>query len=233
MAAINWEEKMSYKIYLVEDDQNLNDILSSYLKKEGWEVKTFLKGETAREKITAEPDLWILDIMLPDIDGFQLISEIKKQDDNTPVIFISARDADLDRIIGLEKGSDDYLAKPFSPRELVIRVKNLLKRVYGKKDEEQSYSYAGYLIDFKGRRVVKKEENRDIELTAKEFDLLGFLFDNLQNALSREQIIKNVWGDNYYGSDRVVDDLVRRLRKKLPHAKIETVYGHGYRMVKQ
>jgi two-component system response regulator CssR len=81
--------------------------------------------------------------------------------------------------------------------------------------------------------VVKKEENRDIELTAKEFDLLGFLFDNLQNALSREQIIKNVWGDNYYGSDRVVDDLVRRLRKKLPHAKIETVYGHGYRMVKQ
>jgi len=224
---------MSYKIYLVEDDQNLNDILSSYLKKEGWEVKTFLKGETAREKITAEPDLWILDIMLPDIDGFQLISEIKKQNDNTPVIFISARDADLDRIIGLEKGSDDYLAKPFSPRELVIRVKNLLKRVYGKKDEEQSYSYAGYLIDFKGRRVVKKEENRDIELTAKEFDLLGFLFDNLQNALSREQIIKNVWGDNYYGSDRVVDDLVRRLRKKLPHAKIETVYGHGYRMVKQ
>jgi len=230
---MDWEEKMSYKIYLVEDDQNLNDILSSYLKKEGWEVKTFLKGETAREKITAEPDLWILDIMLPDIDGFQLISEIKKQDDNTPVIFISARDADLDRIIGLEKGSDDYLAKPFSPRELVIRVKNLLKRVYGKKDEEQSYSYAGYLIDFKGRRVVKKEENRDIELTAKEFDLLGFLFDNLQNALSREQIIKNVWGDNYYGSDRVVDDLVRRLRKKLPEAKIETVYGHGYRMVKQ
>jgi len=230
---MDWEEKMSYKIYLVEDDQNLNDILSSYLKKEGWEVKTFLKGETAREKITAEPDLWILDIMLPDIDGFQLISEIKKQNDNTPVIFISARDADLDRIIGLEKGSDDYLAKPFSPRELVIRVKNLLKRVYGKKDEEQSYSYAGYLIDFKGRRVVKKEENRDIELTAKEFDLLGFLFDNLQNALSREQIIKNVWGDNYYGSDRVVDDLVRRLRKKLPEAKIETVYGHGYRMVKQ
>jgi two-component system response regulator CssR len=205
----------------------------AYLKKEGWEVKTFLKGEMAREKITAEPDLWILDIMLPDIDGFQLISEIKKQNDNTPVIFISARDADLDRIIGLEKGSDDYLAKPFSPRELVIRVKNLLKRVYGKKDEEQSYSYAGYLIDFKGRRVVKKEENRDIELTAKEFDLLGFLFDNLQNALSREQIIKNVWGDNYYGSDRVVDDLVRRLRKKLPEAKIETVYGHGYRMVKQ
>ncbi|MFW6001404.1 MAG: response regulator transcription factor, partial [Halanaerobium sp.] len=221
---------MSYTIYLVEDDHNLNDILSSYLKKEGWKVKTFLKGETARDKITAKPDLWILDIMLPDIDGFQLISEIKEQNKNTPVIFISARDDDLDRIIGLEKGSDDYLAKPFSPRELVIRVKNLLRRVYGKKDIKQNYSYAGYLIDFRGRRVVKKKEKEDIELTAKEFDLLVFLLENIQIALSREQIIKNVWSDNYYGSDRVVDDLVRRLRKKMPAVKIETVYGHGYRM---
>jgi len=114
---------MSYKIYLVEDDQNLNDILGSYLEKEGWEVENFLEGKSAREKIINEPDLWILDIMLPDIDGFQLISEIKKQNENTPVIFISARDADLDRIIGLEKGSDDYIAKPFSPRELVILLK--------------------------------------------------------------------------------------------------------------
>lgn len=224
---------MSYKIYLVEDDENLNDILSSYLKKEGWKVETFLNGKTAQDKIAAEPDLWILDIMLPDIDGFQLISEIKEQNDNIPVIFISARDADLDRIIGLEKGSDDYLAKPFSPRELVIRVNKLLKRVYGKNSEGTSSKYAGYLIDFNGRRIIEEEENRDIELTAKEFDLLVYLYDNLQNALSREQIIEHVWGANYYGSDRVVDDLIRRLRKKLPAVKIETVYGHGYRMVKQ
>jgi two-component system response regulator CssR len=227
------EEKMSYKIYLVEDDENLNDILSSYLRKEGWDVETFLRGGEAQKKISPEPDLWILDIMLPEIDGFQLISEIKEENENTPVIFISARDADLDRIIGLEKGSDDYLAKPFSPRELVIRVKNLLKRVYGKKEVQQICNYAGYLIDFNGRRVIEKKKNTDIELTAKEFDLLVYLFNNLQNALSREQIIENIWGANYYGSDRVVDDLIRRLRKKLPAAKIETVYGHGYRMVKQ
>ncbi|TDO71325.1 two-component system response regulator CssR [Halanaerobium saccharolyticum] len=225
---------MSYKIYLVEDDQNLNDILSSYLKKEGWEVECFTAGKQAQAKITAaEPDLWILDIMLPDLDGFQLISEIKEENEEIPVIFISARDADLDRIIGLEKGSDDYLAKPFLPRELVIRVKNLFKRIYGKKKDTSLSSYAGYIIDYNGRRVIFKKTDKDIELTAKEFDLLTFLFDNLQNALSREQIIKNVWVDDYYGSDRVVDDLVRRLRKKLPQIKIETVYGYGYRMVKQ
>lgn len=224
---------MAYRIYLVEDDQNLNDILSSYLIKEGWEVDKFLKGASAQAKINDEPDLWILDIMLPDVDGFQLISEIKSQNEETPVIFISARDADLDRIIGLEKGSDDYLAKPFSPRELVIRVKNLFNRVYGKSEKNYSYSYADYIIDYSGRRVMSKKSNQDIELTAKEFDLLTYLYDNLQNALSREQIIENVWGDDYYGSDRVVDDLVRRLRKKLPEIKIETVYGHGYRMVKQ
>lgn len=223
---------MNYKIYLVEDDQNLNDILSSYLKKEGWEVETFLKGESAENKINTEPDLWILDIMLPDIDGFQLISKIKEQNENIPVIFISARDADLDRIVGLEKGSDDYLAKPFSPRELVIRVKNLLKRFY-RKNEEKTYKYAGYIIDSKGRRISKEINDNEIELTAKEFDFLLYMIENLQIALSREQIIQNIWGHNYHGSDRVVDDLVRRLRKKMGDIKIETVYGYGYRMVKR
>jgi two-component system response regulator CssR len=224
---------MDYLIYLVEDDQNLNDILSSYLEKEDWKVKKFLSGSEAQNKIKEKPHLWILDIMLPGIDGYQLISEIKEEDSETPVIFISARDADLDRITGLEKGSDDYLAKPFSPRELVIRVKNLFKRVYGKKEAENQFKYADYLIDYNGRRIISQMQNKDIELTAKEFDLLTFLVDNLQNALSREQIIESVWGDNYYGSDRVVDDLVRRLRQKLPQLKIETVYGHGYRLVKQ
>jgi two-component system response regulator CssR len=224
---------MDYLIYLVEDDQNLNDILSSYLEKEGWKVKKFLSGSEAQNKIQEKPHLWILDIMLPGVDGYQLISEIKEEDPETPVIFISARDADLDRITGLEKGSDDYLAKPFSPRELVIRVKNLFKRVYGKNAADNEFKYADYSIDYKARRVISQKQNKDIELTAKEFDLLTFLIDNLQNALSREQIIENVWGDNYYGSDRVVDDLVRRLRQKLPQLKIETVYGHGYRLVKQ
>lgn len=223
---------MSYQIYLVEDDQNLNDILSSYLEKEGWQVKNFLNGEPARKVIKDSPHLWVLDIMLPDIDGFQLISEIKDFDPEVPVMFISARDADLDRIIGLEKGSDDYLAKPFSPRELVIRVHKLLKRVYANSEvEHKKYHYQNYLIDYQGRQVNEAENDQIINLTSKEFDLLIYLLDNKRNALSREQIINNVWGNNYFGSDRVVDDLVRRLRQKMSKLKIETIYGHGYRMV--
>jgi two-component system response regulator CssR len=168
--------------------------------------------------------------MLPDVDGFQLISEIKEFDSNVPVMFISARDADLDRIVGLEKGSDDYLAKPFSPRELVIRVRNLLKRVYSEKNKKKIYKIENYKIDYKGRQV-NDENEKIIDLTSKEFDLLIYLFDNKRQALSREQIINNVWGNDYFGSDRVVDDLVRRLRQKMPALKIETIYGHGYRMV--
>lgn len=221
---------MTYKIYLVEDDQNLNDILCSYLEKEDWDVKTFFDGKSAQSEISDSPHLWILDIMLPDVDGFQLISEIKEFDSNVPVMFISARDADLDRIVGLEKGSDDYLAKPFSPRELVIRVRNLLKRVYSGKNKKKIYKIENYKIDYKGRQV-NDENEKIIDLTSKEFDLLIYLFDNKRQALSREQIINNVWGNDYFGSDRVVDDLVRRLRQKMPALKIETIYGHGYRMV--
>jgi len=221
---------MTYKIYLVEDDQNLNDILYSYLEKEGWNVKTFFDGKSAQREISDSPHLWILDIMLPDVDGFQLISEIKEFDSNVPVMFISARDADLDRIVGLEKGSDDYLAKPFSPRELVIRVHNLLKRVYPVEKDNKIFRIEDYIIDFK-KRQVNKENGQIINLTSKEFDLLIYLINNLQQALSREQIINNVWGNDYFGSDRVVDDLVRRLRKKMTALKIETIYGHGYRMM--
>lgn len=118
---------MGYKIYLVEDDKNLNLILSTYLKKEGWIVTSFFTGEEALNSINNPPDIWILDIMLPDIDGYQIIKEIKSATPHIPVIFISARDADIDRILGLELGSDDYLSKPFLPRELVIRTKNCWK----------------------------------------------------------------------------------------------------------
>ena len=121
---------MSYRIHLVEDEVNLNELLTSYLSKEGWDVVPFLNGETARQAIPERPHLWILDIMLPDIDGYQLLREIKADLEVMPVIFISARDAELDRVIGLEMGSDDYLPKPFLPRELVIRTRKLLDRVY-------------------------------------------------------------------------------------------------------
>lgn len=218
---------MSFKIYLVEDDKNLNLILTTYLEKEGWQVSSFLTGKDAQKSINNPPDLWILDIMLPDIDGYQLIKEIKLTTPNIPVIFISARDADIDRVLGLELGSDDYLAKPFLPRELVIRTKNLLERIYG--SQYQVINIPPYTIEEKSRRV--KLEDSLIDLTSKEFDLLLYLAKNQGIALSREQILETIWGSDYFGTDRVVDDLVRRLRKKMPELRIETIYGYGYRMI--
>ena len=219
---------MPFKIYLVEDDKNLNLVLTSYLEKEGWQISPFLTGGDAKKAISTPPDLWILDIMLPDIDGYQLLQEIKLTSPNVPVIFISARDADIDRVLGLELGSDDYLPKPFLPRELVIRTRNLLERVYD--DNSLVLDIPPYNIDEKSRRVKLNEKL--IDLTSKEFDLLIYLIKNQGVALSREQILSNVWGANYFGTDRVVDDLVRRLRKKMPELNIETVYGYGYRMIK-
>lgn len=219
---------MSYRIYLVEDDANLNLILSSYLKQEGWQVLSFLTGNTANQALVDPPDLWILDIMLPDIDGYELLKRIKARSPQVPVIFISARDADIDRILGLELGSDDYLPKPFLPRELVIRTRKLLERVYN--TNKSVHSISPYTINEVSRAV--KLADTTIELTSKEFDLLLFFAKHQGQALSREQVLDQVWGDDYFGTDRVVDDLIRRLRKKLPALQIETIYGYGYRMVK-
>jgi len=219
---------MSYKIYLVEDEENLNDILKFYLEKEGFQVTSFLNGEFARSNIDNKPDLWVLDIMLPDIDGFQLLKEIKEKDKDIPVIFISARDKDIDRIIGLEMGSDDYIAKPFMPRELVIRVQKLLKRVYNIDKGKDIINIEGYTVYLEKRLVKIKEE--EISMTSGEFDLLVLLIKKNGGAVTREQILNSLWGDSYFGSDRVVDDLVRRLRKKMPKLKVETIYGHGYRL---
>lgn len=225
---------MPYRIYLVEDEDNLNRLLTSYLEKEGWQVSSFHKGEEARQAMTDQPHLWILDIMLPDVDGYQLIHEIKEISPRVPVIFISARDADLDRVIGLEKGSDDYLPKPFLPRELIIRTKKILERVYDQPSPPGNafsvYVLPPYVIEEKKRAV--REENRKISLTSKEFDLLLFLAHNPGSALSRDQILTHVWGEGYYGSDRVVDDLMRRVRKKMPELQVETIYSYGYRLVK-
>ncbi|PYI57415.1 response regulator transcription factor [Paenibacillus flagellatus] len=224
---------MSYRIHLVEDESNLNQVLTTYLRKEGWDVRSFPNGESARAAIGDRPHLWILDIMLPDVDGFQLIREIKLDSPAIPVIFISARDADLDRVIGLEMGSDDYLAKPFLPRELVIRTRKLLERIYALPPvgtpPAAGISVPPYRID-ETRRLVYRNDD-EIELTSKEFDFVLFLAQNRGQAFSREQMLNRIWGEDYFGTDRVVDDLVRRIRKKLPELRLETIYGYGYRMV--
>jgi len=217
---------VGFRIYLVEDEKHLNAVLTSYLKKEGWEVQSFYDGVSAQKMIEQKPHLWILDIMLPDMDGYQLIKEIKKHDPAIPVIFISARDQDLDKILGLELGSDDYLAKPFLPKELVIRTRKLLERIYP--NEQEKVIYGPYTLDEEKRLVFL--ENQPISLTSKEYSLCFLFVKNIGRAFSREEILNIVWGDDYFGSDRVVDDTVRRLRKKMPHLKIETVYAYGYRL---
>ena len=223
---------MSYTVYLVEDEQNLNELLTMYLKNENWSVTSCQTGSEARNLINTPPHLWILDIMLPDVDGYQLIREIKAATPDVPVIFISARDADIDRVLGLELGSDDYISKPFLPRELVIRAQKLLSRTYVEESVTSSHliQLDPYEIDEQVRIVYFKGE--EVNLTSKEFDLLQLFLHNKGQAFSREQILTNLWGEDYFGTDRVVDDLVRRLRKKMPELKLETIYGFGYRMLK-
>ncbi|MCM3732850.1 response regulator transcription factor [Fictibacillus nanhaiensis] len=219
-----------YMIYLVEDEQDLSHVLKAYMDKEGWNVSVFHNGEEAlKNSEGSPPHLWILDIMLPGMDGYEIIKEIKKNSD-IPVIFISARDQDLDRIVGLELGSDDYLAKPFMPRELVIRVKKLLTRIYETGNRmPQIIEITGYTIDPISRRITRDGEI--INLTGKEIDVLLYLIENKGKSRKREEILEYVWGDDYFGSERAVDDVIRRVRKKMPRLNLETVYGSGYRII--
>lgn len=217
-----------YTVCLVEDEESLSNLIKTYLEKEGYNVIQFFTGKDAMNYIGKETNMWILDIMLKDdITGYDIIKEIRKKDSTVPVIFTSARDQDIDKIIGLEMGSDDYLAKPYSTKELVLRVNNLVNRIY-KDKEAKEIIYECYKIDLKKR--VSYENDKEIKLTTLEFDLLLLFLNNKNVTYSRDDILKKIWGEDYFGSDRAVDDLVRRLRKKMPKLNITSVYGYGYRL---
>ena len=216
-----------YTICFVEDEKDLSNLIKVYLEKAGYKVVTFNKGADAIDYIGQPVDVWILDIMLEDdISGYDIIKEIRKNNSNVPVIFTSARDQEIDKILGLELGSDDYITKPYSSKELVLRVNNIIKRVY--KKEEKTINYETYQIDLE-KRVVYKDQ-KQIKLTTLEFDLLSLFLKNINKGFSRDEILNYIWGDDYFGTDRVVDDLVRRLRKKMPKLNINAIYGYGYRM---
>lgn len=216
-----------YTIVLVEDEINLNNLIKSYLTKANYNVISFYNGKDALANLDIKAHLWILDIMLPDeISGYDIIKQIRNTYEFMPVIFTSARDKDLDKIIGLELGSDDYITKPYSPKELVLRVNNIIKRVYS--SDMSKIKYEQYTIDLDKRIVTDNDAN--LNLTTLEFDLLKMLITNKNKSFSRDDILNIIWGENYFGNYRVVDDLVRRLRKKMPDLNIETMYGYGYRL---
>ena len=221
-----------YKIAVVEDEKNLSCLVEKYLKNEGYDVVVFNNGEDAVKAIDDSIHLWLLDIMLPGIvTGYDLLKEIRKKNEAKPIIFTSARSQDIDKVMGLELGSDDYVSKPYSIRELMLRVRNLLARSYREtsSNKENTLEFNDYVIDFDKRIVTENNEN--INLTSKEYDLLLFLLENKTKAFSRDQILNQVWGTDYFGSDRVVDDLMRRLRQKMPKLNVETIYGFGYRLL--
>ena len=217
-----------HKIALVEDEKDLNNLIKTYLETEGYTVTSYYNGTDAINNTEEDIHLWILDIMLgDDVSGYDIIKKIRETDSNVPVIFTSARDKELDKIIGLELGSDDYITKPYSPKELVLRVNNIIRRVYAK--DNQKITYKDYIIDLDKRMAFLGDV--DLNLTTLEFDLLYMFVTNKKKSFSRDDILNNIWGENYFGTDRVVDDLVRRLRKKMPQLDINTIYGYGYRLL--
>ncbi len=219
-----------YNIVLVEDEKDLNSLIRAYLEKEGYSVTSYERGIDAINNVNIPAHLWILDIMLgDDVSGYDIIKKIREINPDMPVIFTSARDKELDKIIGLELGSDDYITKPYSPKELVLRVNNIIRRAYLYSSDNKRVSYKNYVIDLDKRMATLND--KDINLTTLEFDLLYMFVTNKKRSFSRDDILNNIWGDNYFGTDRVVDDLVRRLRKKMPELDINTIYGYGYRLI--
>lgn len=216
------------KILVVEDEASISNLVVSYLRKEGYEVFTAADGSAGLKAARAvKPDLIVLDIMLPGMDGLEVLAQIRREA-NPYVILLTARSEEVDKIVGLSVGADDYVTKPFSMRELTARVKAALRRLH-------SGPQVGELLVFKHVRIDAAAhlawfDDQSVELTAMEFDLLRVLAEHAGMALSREQLLEKVWGTNYYGESRVVDVHIGHLRQKLGgETVIATVRGVGYR----
>jgi DNA-binding response OmpR family regulator len=220
----------SQTILVVEDEASIASFVALYLKNAGYDVRAVTNGSSALTQVAAEtPALIILDLNLPDIDGIEICRRVRKTSD-VPILMLTARDEDVDKIIGLEVGADDYLTKPFNPRELVARVKSVLRRSAPERRREESQLRHGDLVINSGRREVKVRED-EIQLAPKEFDLLWELLDHKGLVLTRDQLLERVWGYTFAGDTRTVDVHVRQLRRKLGDASpIVTVWGVGYKV---
>lgn len=216
-------------VLLIEDEESIGEMLTTVFEREGLRVVHELTGEDGLRRLDrTEPLAVLLDLNLPGMDGVEVCKRIRSKSD-IPVIMLTARDTEIDKIIGLEIGADDYVTKPFSARELVARVKAVLRRSQDRPDDRRFIEVEGWTID-SGRREVRPPAGEPVRPTAKEFDLLWYLADHKGMVLSRAQILEAVWGYDYFGETRTVDVHIRQLRKKLAGIPIETVWGVGYRI---
>ncbi len=218
-------------ILVVDDEQNIIELATMYLEQEGYHVISARDGLAALEKARTEhPTLVVLDLMLPKLDGWQVCRKIRSESD-VPIIMLTARDDDVDKIVGLELGADDYMTKPFNPRELVARIKAILRRTEPRRPTPTTIIHVGDLSIDPARRTVHVGE-REIDLRTKEFDLLMTLAENEGIVLTREKLLDLVWGFDFYGQTRTVDVHVAHVRDKLKGGQtaIETVWGVGYKL---
>nr|WP_225877778.1 response regulator transcription factor [Alkalibacter mobilis] len=222
-------------IYIAEDEDNIRDAVKAFLESEGYKVKDFSNGDLLYEEfLQSACDLVILDVMMPGSSGFEITKKIRASS-TVPIIILTARDSEIDYATGINLGSDDYFTKPFSAMSLVMRVKAMLRRVMLDRQNvvetpDSDVVYGNMVIDKKG--MVVSSEGKNIELTPTEYSLMVYLFDNSDRAVSRDELLDNIWG---YGKDietRACDDTVRRLRKKITHTtvRIETVWGFGFKL---
>jgi two-component system, OmpR family, response regulator ResD len=218
------------KILVVDDDKNISEVLKMYLESSGYAVRVAHDGREAQEVFSSyKPELVLLDVMLPYIDGIDVLKWIRKEHE-TPVIMITAKGETFDKVLGLELGADDYIVKPFEPKELMARVKAVLRRYTSEIDNKETLSFDGLVIDINSYNVTYK--GNEIKMPPKEFELLHYLASNKNRVFTREQLLCEVWGYDYPGDSRTVDVHVKRLREKIAGGdtwQLETVWGVGYK----
>jgi two-component system, OmpR family, alkaline phosphatase synthesis response regulator PhoP len=225
------KERVLQQIFVVEDEKDLVELLTYNLEKEGYRVLSEMDGEAALKKIPGKaPDLVLLDLMLPKVDGLTVCKTLKADPKTAhiPVVMLTAKGAESDKIVGLELGADDYVTKPFSVKELLARIRAVLRRFQKAEEGELIQKFKDLTLDRKKHEVTLKKKS--VEMTAKEFELLDYFLTHAERVLSRDVLLNNVWGYDYFGTTRTVDVHVRRLREKLgAYGKlIQTVKGYGY-----
>ncbi len=220
------------QIMVVDDDKNIAELIRLYLEKEGYQVSCYHRGDEALDAFKRNPPaLLLLDIMLPGMDGWQVCRAVR-QISAIPIIMLSAKDETFDKVLGLELGADDYITKPFDSKELIARIKAVLRRGTSSEREEESLSYPGLSISMEKYEVVY--QGKPIDMPPKELELLFFLASHQNHVFTREQLLEKVWGFDYFGDSRTVDVHVKRIREKLPESdklgwQIKTVWSVGYK----